>query len=47
MSSQGNDFYKEGDYEEAIHNWLHAIEVNGTQPAYMSNLAAAFLKLER
>ncbi|KAJ7348890.1 hypothetical protein DFH08DRAFT_631066, partial [Mycena albidolilacea] len=43
---QGNDYFREGEYKEAAVMYNFAVELNGTQPAYMSNLAATYLKLE-
>ncbi|KAJ7216647.1 hypothetical protein GGX14DRAFT_312918, partial [Mycena pura] len=43
---QGNDYFREGKYKEAEVMYNAAVELNGTQPAYMSNLAATYLKLE-
>ncbi|KAJ7184527.1 hypothetical protein C8R46DRAFT_1185926 [Mycena filopes] len=42
----GNDFFRQGRYQEAAYSYNRAVEVNGTQPVYMSNLAATYLKLE-
>ncbi|KAF8191627.1 hypothetical protein K438DRAFT_898404 [Mycena galopus ATCC 62051] len=42
----GNDHFRQGQYKEAAAMYNVAVEINSTQPAYMSNLAATYLKLE-
>jgi Flp pilus assembly protein TadD len=44
--AQGNILFKQEKYEEAVELYNKAVSVNGTQPVYMSNLAATYLKLE-
>ncbi|KAJ6500741.1 hypothetical protein C8R45DRAFT_1210468 [Mycena sanguinolenta] len=46
MKDKGNDLFRQGLYREAAAMYNTAVEINGTQPAYMSNLAAAYLKLQ-
>ncbi|KAJ7494393.1 hypothetical protein B0H11DRAFT_2004455 [Mycena galericulata] len=41
----GNDFFRQGKYQEAAEMYNSAVEVFGTQPVYMSNLSATYLKL--
>jgi hypothetical protein len=43
---QGNDLFRQGKYKEAAEMYNSAVDVDGTQPVYMSNLAATYLKLE-
>ncbi|KAJ7118981.1 hypothetical protein C8R44DRAFT_789786 [Mycena epipterygia] len=42
----GNDFFRQGKYTEAAAAYNEAVNVHGTHPVYMSNLAATYLKLE-
>ncbi|KAJ7215300.1 hypothetical protein B0H12DRAFT_1154635 [Mycena haematopus] len=42
----GNDLFRQGLYKEAAALYNAAVEINGTQPPYMSNLAATYLKLQ-
>ncbi|KAJ7042024.1 hypothetical protein C8F04DRAFT_1078062 [Mycena alexandri] len=42
----GNDLFREGEYAAAAAAYNLAVDLNGTQPVYMSNLAATYLKLE-
>lgn len=44
---QGNSHFKEGCYVEAIGKYNEAAKVVGMRPVIMSNLAAAYLKLEQ
>ncbi|KAF7359113.1 RNA polymerase II-associated protein 3 [Mycena sanguinolenta] len=46
MKDKGNDLFRQGLYREAAKMYNTAVEINGTQPAYMSNLAATYLKLQ-
>ncbi|CAK5281064.1 unnamed protein product [Mycena citricolor] len=46
LKNLGNDLFRQGKYAEAAKMYNEAIEVNGTQTLYMSNLAATYLKLE-
>ena len=43
---KGNRLFKEGDYEGASHVFAQAVELFGPRPVIMSNLAAAYMKLE-
>ncbi|KAJ7491054.1 hypothetical protein FB451DRAFT_630247 [Mycena latifolia] len=45
--NEGNEFFVQDDYKEAVDSYKKAIEVNGPQPTYLSNLSAAYLKLKR
>ena len=44
--SKGNRLFKEGDYKGASHVYAQAVELFGPRPVLMSNLAAAYTKLE-
>ncbi|KAK7035922.1 RNA polymerase II-associated protein 3 [Favolaschia claudopus] len=44
--NMGNDYFRKGMYKEAAERYNAAAAINGTQPTYMSNLAATYLKLE-
>lgn len=43
---QGNAHFREGEYRKAIAEYEGAIKIHGPTPAYLSNMAAAWLKLE-
>ncbi|KAH9035205.1 TPR-like protein [Lactarius pseudohatsudake] len=43
---QGNAHFRKGEYRKAIKEYEAAITINGPSPAYLSNMAAAWLKLE-
>jgi tetratricopeptide (TPR) repeat protein len=43
---QGNVHFREGRYEDAVTCYERAIMTYGPRVVYMSNLAAAYLKLE-
>jgi Flp pilus assembly protein TadD len=43
---QGNAHFRAGDYGEAIQEYQVAINIHGPNAAYLSNMAAAWLKLE-
>jgi len=43
---QGNARFRKGEYRKAIEEYEAAITINGPSPAYLSNMAAAWLKLE-
>lgn len=45
LKDQGNQFFKTGKYAEAIVKYQEATKVDGTQPAYWSNMAACYEKL--
>jgi len=47
LNMQGNALFKDGDFDGAAKHFLHAHTLNFTQPSYLSNMAAALLKLER
>lgn len=40
----GNDFFKKGDFQQAIENYTLAIEIDSNNAAYWNNRAAAYLK---
>lgn len=44
---QGNELFKSGDYEEAAKIYLEAYSLNFTEVNYLSNFAAALMKMER
>ena len=44
---QGNDLFKVGNYDEAVKLYKQASKIYKPLPAYMLNLAAAYIKLER
>ncbi|KAJ7184529.1 hypothetical protein C8R46DRAFT_1208719 [Mycena filopes] len=46
LKNEGNNFFVQDDYNEAVDRYKKAVEVNGPQPVYLSNLAAAYLKLK-
>lgn len=43
---QGNAHFLKGEYREAIAEFEVAIQVNGPTALYLSNMAAAWLKLK-
>lgn len=43
---KGNIHFKNGRYEEAVESYKTALDIHGAKVVYMSNLAAAYLKLE-
>ncbi|KAL6301888.1 hypothetical protein BKA93DRAFT_442434 [Sparassis latifolia] len=45
LKQEGNDFYKDGAWEDAAEAYRKAAFVYGPWPVYMTNLAAALLKL--
>ena len=45
--TQGNQFFKDGDFEEAVDCYEQAIAAYGPKAIYMNNLAAALLKLSK
>ena len=44
---QGNKSFAKGDYQGAIQAYKEAIDIHGDQPVYLTNLAAAYLKLDK
>ncbi|KAE9410907.1 hypothetical protein BT96DRAFT_983585 [Gymnopus androsaceus JB14] len=47
LKDKGNNVFKAGNYEQAVDFYKQACKTYKPLPVYMSNLAAAFLKLER
>ena len=43
--AEGNSFFKSGDYAKAIEKYVLATSLDGTVPAYWSNMAASHEKL--
>lgn len=43
LKDEGNQYFKKGDYSEAIESYLRATELDPSQPSYHSNLAAAYM----
>ena len=46
-STQGNEYYKTGEYEQAVLSYEAAIIAYGPKAVYENNLAAALLKVGR
>ncbi|KAJ7084840.1 hypothetical protein B0H15DRAFT_847785 [Mycena belliarum] len=46
LKNLGNDLFRQGKYAEAAAIYNQAVNTFGTQPVYMCNLAATYLKLE-
>ncbi|KAJ7700818.1 hypothetical protein B0H17DRAFT_1195665 [Mycena rosella] len=46
LKNLGNDLFRQGKHKDAAVAYNDAVNANGTQPVYMSNLAATYLKLE-
>ena len=46
LKNQGNDNFKKGQFQSAIDLYGQAIECDGTNPAYYTNRAIAYLKIE-
>ena len=44
---QGNQFFRDGQYVEAIEKYTKAIELDGRQAVYPANRAMALLKQEK
>ncbi|KIP07573.1 hypothetical protein PHLGIDRAFT_127540 [Phlebiopsis gigantea 11061_1 CR5-6] len=44
---EGNQFFREGQYEDAVECYERAITTYGPRLVYLNNLAAAYLKVER
>ncbi|KAJ3832629.1 hypothetical protein F5878DRAFT_449778 [Lentinula raphanica] len=47
VKEKGNDLFKVGNYDEAVKLYKQASKIYKPLPAYMLNLAAAYIKLER
>ncbi|KAK0491998.1 hypothetical protein EDD18DRAFT_1358419 [Armillaria luteobubalina] len=45
FKEQGNKYFLQGKYQEAIEQYKKAIDVHGPQSVYNANIAAAYLKL--
>jgi hypothetical protein len=43
---QGNAYFREGDYPKAVLEYDAAMKIHGPRLAYLSNAAAAWLKME-
>ncbi|KZP09235.1 hypothetical protein FIBSPDRAFT_242466 [Athelia psychrophila] len=46
IKTQGNDLFRQGEYLAAAAEYLRASQLVGGHPVCLSNVAAAFLKLE-
>ncbi|KAF8959770.1 hypothetical protein BDZ97DRAFT_1922742 [Flammula alnicola] len=46
LKVKGNEFFMQRDYVGAANFYVEAINVHGPKPVFMSNLAAAYLKLD-
>lgn len=46
LKNDGNRLFKDGDYKGASRVYAQAVELFGPRPVLMSNLAAAYMKLE-
>ncbi|KAH8976948.1 hypothetical protein EDB92DRAFT_1898219 [Lactarius akahatsu] len=46
MTFQGNAHFRKGEYREAIAEYEVAVKIHGPTATYLSNMAAAWLKLE-
>jgi cytochrome c-type biogenesis protein CcmH/NrfG len=44
---KGNEFFKQKKYEDAAAAFERACEIAGPHPVYLSNAAAAYLKLDQ
>ncbi|TDL23899.1 hypothetical protein BD410DRAFT_786567 [Rickenella mellea] len=47
LKEMGDDYFRRKEYITAVQCYTHAVHLNGNQPTYMSNLAAALVRLER
>ncbi|KAJ8093472.1 hypothetical protein PM082_020329 [Marasmius tenuissimus] len=45
LKKEGNEFFKEGRYSEAVQKHEQAVHAGGKKPVLLANLAAAYLKL--
>jgi len=45
LKGQGNQFFKSGQYAQAIAKYKEATSIDSNVPAYWSNMAACFEKL--
>lgn len=45
--NKGNEFFKEGKYEEAIEQYTKAIEANNKEPSFYSNRSGAYFNLNK
>ncbi|KAJ7778796.1 hypothetical protein DFH07DRAFT_796029 [Mycena maculata] len=46
LKTKGNYLFRQENYAEAAEMYNEAVKMRGTQPVYMSNLAATYLKLK-
>lgn len=47
VSSQGNQAYKDKQWQKAIGFYTEAIKLNGNSATYFSNRAAAYLEMRK
>jgi len=47
LKGEGNRFFKEGDYQNAIHKYNAAIKIDDTEATYHSNLSASYYKIQK